>query len=325
MTTAQPPVPPSPLALDPWARACMDTYARAMRVGEELSKAILAELHEAELTANLPFIVLLGLYVDGPMRPTAIARLSGLTSGGVSGALERMEALGLLTRDFGRVPGDRRGVVVRLTDTGLDAAARISGLVDVVVDRLLRDLCRLAELQDRRNAPGEVTAPVPPVVPAPGPTGPEESPGDEPSVRQRSRANIDIMLRVVRVGLHATRATRERLVESEFAQNVSELALYGLLVHGSLRPSEIATMTGLSSGGVSGLLERLEGLGIVSRDFGMVPGDRRGVVVRLTDKGYRGMLVVIEIRQPLIEALLDELAPFIDARAHSHDVVATAR
>jgi hypothetical protein len=36
-------------------------------------------------------------------------------------------------------------------------------------------------------------------------------------------------------------------------------------------------LTGLSSGGVSKLLDRMEGAGVVKRAYGGVPGDNRGV------------------------------------------------
>jgi hypothetical protein len=45
-----------------------------------------------------------------------------------------------------------------------------------------------------------------------------------------------------------------------------------------------------------------------------VPDDRRGVTVRLTDKGYRDMLVVVEMRVEPVEQLLLDFASIVEAR-----------
>jgi DNA-binding MarR family transcriptional regulator len=50
----------------------------------------------------------------GPITPTELARTVGLTTGGLSIALERLERIGYLRRV--RHPGDRRKVMVEITD-----------------------------------------------------------------------------------------------------------------------------------------------------------------------------------------------------------------
>ena len=51
----------------------------------------------------------------GPITPTELARIVGLTTGGLSIALERLERIGYLRRV--RHPDDRRKVMVEVTET----------------------------------------------------------------------------------------------------------------------------------------------------------------------------------------------------------------
>jgi DNA-binding MarR family transcriptional regulator len=61
------------------------------------------------------FLHLLQLY--GPMSPSELARRSGLTSGTVTGVLDRLEQLGFAGRE--RHPTDRRKVIVTIDDERL--------------------------------------------------------------------------------------------------------------------------------------------------------------------------------------------------------------
>lgn len=58
-----------------------------------------------------------------------------------------------------------------------------------------------------------------------------------------------------------------------------------VLASGPARPREIALATGLTSAGVTQLLDRVERSGFTRRTYGIVPEDRRAVVVDLTDAG----------------------------------------
>jgi DNA-binding MarR family transcriptional regulator len=64
---------------------------------------------------------------------------------------------------------------------------------------------------------------------------------------------------------------------------------------GQLTPGEIAVQTGLTSGAVTAMLDRLERVGLVQRRPD--PSDRRRVLVQLTDKARR---VAAEIYGPLV-------------------------
>ena len=71
-----------------------------------------------ELVSNAGVAILLRLQLDGPMRPSEIGEITGLSSGGVTKFIDRLERDGLVDRLYGQVPGDARGVEVRITPTG---------------------------------------------------------------------------------------------------------------------------------------------------------------------------------------------------------------
>lgn len=75
-----------------------------------------------DLVANATIDVLLRLDLNGPMRPGEIISITGLTSGGVTKLLDRLESDELIQRRYGKIPGDARGVEVRLTPTGARTA-----------------------------------------------------------------------------------------------------------------------------------------------------------------------------------------------------------
>jgi DNA-binding MarR family transcriptional regulator len=87
-----------------------------------------------------------------------------------------------------------------------------------------------------------------------------------------------------RLGASIT-ATLEERVGPGVVKNLDVLVLVTLDVEGRLRPSRIRELTGLSSSGVTKLLDRLEQQGLVIRDFGTVRGDKRGSHVMLTPDG----------------------------------------
>lgn len=95
-----------------------------------------------------------------------------------------------------------------------------------------------------------------------------------------------ILMMAAGVGSAINEALTEA-VGSELAANGPVVALFALDQSGTLRPGQLQDLTGLSSGGVSKLLDRLQEAGLVTRDYGVLSEDRRGSVVRLTAKGRR--------------------------------------
>jgi DNA-binding MarR family transcriptional regulator len=89
---------------------------------------------------------------------------------------------------------------------------------------------------------------------------------------------------LTRLGFSITEALAEQ-VDRSILNNLDVLVLVTLDVDGRLRPSDIRRITGLSSSGVTKLLDRLEQEGLVTRDFGTVRGDKRGSHITLTPEG----------------------------------------
>ena len=108
----------STVALDPASVEAMRFFMSFIRFGEELGAAYRDRVADPELARNLPVMTLMSLEVNGPLRPAEISAITRLTPGGTTKLLERLERAGLITRAFGEVPDDRRGVVVHITQEG---------------------------------------------------------------------------------------------------------------------------------------------------------------------------------------------------------------
>jgi DNA-binding MarR family transcriptional regulator len=103
------------------------------RLGSVLHDAVASELGE-RLTGNDTVGTLFQLEVGGPMRPGQIQDLTGLSSGGVSKMLDRLEAAGLVVREYGVLATDRRASVVRITRRGRQTNRRVANAVLAVME-----------------------------------------------------------------------------------------------------------------------------------------------------------------------------------------------
>jgi DNA-binding MarR family transcriptional regulator len=99
--------------------------------GRVASQAMLEVSPDPELVTNASLVVLCSLDLDGPRRPGVLQELTGLSSGGVSKLLDRMEGAGVVKRAYGGVPGDNRGVLVSITRRGRALTARCTHAVAV--------------------------------------------------------------------------------------------------------------------------------------------------------------------------------------------------
>ena len=113
------------------------------RLGQTMTDAAADSARDPEVVAAMPVALLFALDLEGPMRPTAVQELTGLSSGGVTKLVERLEQKGLLDRKTGAIDGDRRGVLVELTRRGRvavrsmsDAMAAARKDADVLVQEL---------------------------------------------------------------------------------------------------------------------------------------------------------------------------------------------
>ena len=94
-----------------------------------VSAAMLDVAPDPELAGNVSLVVLCTLDLEGPRRPGVLQELTGLSSGGVSKLLDRMEAAAVVKRTYGGVPGDNRGVLVTITRRGKALVARFTSEV----------------------------------------------------------------------------------------------------------------------------------------------------------------------------------------------------
>jgi DNA-binding HxlR family transcriptional regulator len=94
--------------------------------GRTVSSAMLEVAPEPELAGNVSLVVLCTLDLEGPRRPGVLQEITGLSSGGVSKLLDRMEVAGVVKRTYGGVPGDNRGVLVSITRRGKALVARFT-------------------------------------------------------------------------------------------------------------------------------------------------------------------------------------------------------
>jgi DNA-binding MarR family transcriptional regulator len=134
----------------------------------------------------------------------------------------------------------------------------------------------------------------------------QPDPPVEDAVFDRRRAQ-HLLLVFGRLGATVTEAFHER-VEPGFASNVEVMVITSLDLLGPQRPVDILALTGMSSGGVTRVLDRLEERGLMVREFGRVKGDRRGTRLVLTPEGHR---IATELAAGLVSRM-DEVRRALD-------------
>jgi len=96
------------------------------RLSLALTEAGERAVRDPDLVSALPVTLLFALDMDGPMRPTGIQELTGLSSGGVTKLVERLEGPGLVARKTGVIEDDRRGVLVEITRRGRNTVRTVA-------------------------------------------------------------------------------------------------------------------------------------------------------------------------------------------------------
>ncbi|HYO42888.1 MAG TPA: hypothetical protein VES19_06775 [Candidatus Limnocylindrales bacterium] len=130
---ADPSTPDHDTELDHQRLAAMRMLLRVGQVGTVISASLAEGIKSEELVKNDNVAVMADLWVAESRRPAEIQLLTGLTSGGVTKLLDRMEELGVIQRSFGKVPGDRRAIVVTLTPHGEEI---VCSMADGILDHL---------------------------------------------------------------------------------------------------------------------------------------------------------------------------------------------
>ena len=253
--------PEPPTRLDPRLEATRQAMLLVNRIGMRATAA-LVNAGLGELSSNLTVAVLTHLAGEGPTRPRDLLRSTKLTRGGLSNLFSRLESAGLITRSYGSVPGDRRGAMVALTEAGSDAVSAISDIVASTLDSLGAEVAELAAALD-----------------SVAPTDPSSN---------RSSASTGQLNLLSLAGAAMTEALAD-VDPDDPTPSKTAIVLACAAQGGHTHPAELIESTGLSSGGVSQLLDRLEKADLIHRRTNLPP-DRRVVTVELTARGHDRLL-----------------------------------
>jgi DNA-binding MarR family transcriptional regulator len=107
------------------------------RLGAAVSEALHARV-DPRFTTNVEVMVITSIDLLGPQRPSDVIELTGMSSGGVTKALDRLESSGLIIREYGKVKGDRRGTRLVLTAEGERVAGELAAGLEDRMDALSR-------------------------------------------------------------------------------------------------------------------------------------------------------------------------------------------
>jgi len=204
-------------------------------------------------TGNADIGVLVRLQ-SGPLQPRDLIRLTGLSSAGLSGLGNRLEALKLIHRNL-RIGRDGRAVAFELTGVGRRAVEDVTTAM-------------LSEFDAQVGLRREIIRAL----------------GFPPPAEQSMNAGSDLTIeRLAALGSEITGSARVAgSADGALGPATTVLVATG---DGSTRPRDLIDLTELSSGGVTSLLDRLENGGLIVRAAGRRP-DRRAVTVELTPAGH---------------------------------------
>ena len=115
------------------------------------------------------------------------------------------------------------------------------------------------------------------------------TPGDLQVARPPERDELKDLPRAPRLIIEISRLLRLRMSQEEqsgvMSQNTARIVLAHLAVKGKMNQLDLVKLTHLKAPTVSILLRRMEEEGFVARE--QDPGDRRAMLVTLTEKGRR--------------------------------------
>lgn len=92
----------------------------------------------------------------------------------------------------------------------------------------------------------------------------------------------------------------------------SSVALFALFADGPTRPGQLADVLSLMSGGLTYLVDQLEVDRLVERSYGLLPEDRRAVVIRLTEQAEEVGRTIVSIFDAHSVQLRDALSRAYD-------------
>lgn len=235
---------------------------------------------------NATIASLSAIRADGPLRLRDLTTRVGRPGPTLSRVVDRLVANGDVTREPGPADGDGRAVLMTITPVGLERERNIDRAIyhdgpaaSMVVKEAVAHLDDLME--------------------------------GLPAATERSRAQhpddslVDVL---ARLGITVGDTLRSISPSGDITE---ALTLLTFVEDGDLRPSVIAERVGLSSGGTTKVLDRLESAGGIERTFG-TSGDRRGVDLHLTTEGRRQLQSMSAKAKPHLAALLASFHAVLD-------------
>lgn len=267
---------------------------------EELG-SFLAEFHEFSLrhtavidlvqrgrfSSNTELEALSVLALDGPQRPGELAAEIGLTAGGTTNLLDRLQAAGFIRRSR-PTSGDRRTVIIELTPDGSD-------LVDRTAEAYLLTFSLASRLVDHwHNTFVHLGFDI------------GASFIDDASPHQM----LHQVRKMARVGaeMHALQANEGVFGSDDPSPSATFSVLWTAQREGAIRPRDIARAEHLSPAGTTELLDRLEAAGLIERSRGS-GADGRGVDITVTELGRQRLEKAIVVVEPSIQRFAQLLFP----------------
>jgi DNA-binding MarR family transcriptional regulator len=94
-----------------------------------------------------------------------------------------------------------------------------------------------------------------------------------------------LILAVASFGLTVTRAIQRVGGDPDSVRGAPLVLLVTLLLYGEQRPRDLGAAVGMNSANMARLLDRLEASSFIERRYNRVEGDRRAILVSITDDG----------------------------------------
>jgi len=268
--------------------ARVESVALGLLAADRVGRAFTAVIEQTvgEHYSSNASVATLALLSAGSLRPRDLSAAIGLPTPTVSRTIDRLEASNDVTREGRQVADDGRAVLIRLTRRGRRQERAIAEALVASAGSLSASIDEVAARFD--GGPGGLTAP-----PEPTATG--------------------LSLALAQAGIAAGGVLRSAADDVAGALTLCALVADG----GESRPSLISEQVGLTSGGTTKVLDRLESDGAIERCFG-TSTDRRAVVLTLTTSGRQRveeMVVRLEPHLPRLQRLFASLGEYVARKA----------
>jgi DNA-binding MarR family transcriptional regulator len=255
------------------------------RLGMVWTKAI-SEFVGDRYSDNATIASLNTIRAEGPLRLRDLTSRVGLPGPTLSRVVDRLVAGGDVTREADPTGADGRAVIMAITPVGVEREQSIDRAIvhDAPASSALvkEAVVHLESLVEGATATT-----------------------DRSPVRG---ADDSLAGPFARLGIALGDALRSISPSGDIAE---ALALLTFVEDAESRPSAIANRVGLSSGGTTKVLDRLESAAQIERSFGS-SGDRRGVDLHLTIEGRRQLGVMGERAEPHLGAILSSYYAVLD-------------